>query len=104
LPQDVVRDIEEFASRVKTLYPDAKVYLFGSFARGTWLRDSDVDVVVVSKHFEGVEFWKRYPQLRKLASERRAFDIVAYTPEELSKALERSAVIREASKYWVEVL
>ena len=104
LPQDVVKDIEEFAFRVKALYPDAKIYLFGSFAKATWLRDSDVDVIVVSKYFENVEFWKRYPQLRKLASEKRAFDIIAYTPEELNRALERSTVIREASKYWIEVL
>jgi len=64
LPQDVVKDIEDFVFRVKILYP--KVYLFGSFARGMWLKDSDVDVIVISKYFEGIEFWERYPKLRNL--------------------------------------
>jgi predicted nucleotidyltransferase len=45
LPVDVVVDIEEFTERVREMCPDAKVYLYGSFAKGTWLRDSDVDLV-----------------------------------------------------------
>lgn len=32
----------------------AVVYLFGSYARGDFLLDSDVDIVVVSSRFEGV--------------------------------------------------
>ena len=41
--------------------------------------------------------------LRKLASEKRAFEIIAYTPRELFKALEKSIVIKNASTYWVEI-
>jgi predicted nucleotidyltransferase len=103
LPVDVVVDIEEFTERVREMCPDAKVYLYGSFAKGTWLRDSDVDLVVVSKCFENTEFSARYPVLRKFASDKRSFEILAYTPEELRKALEKSIVVKDASTYWIEV-
>jgi predicted nucleotidyltransferase len=34
LPVYVVVDIEEFTESVKSIYPDAKIYLYGSFAKG----------------------------------------------------------------------
>lgn len=73
---------------------DAKIYLYGSFAKGTWLRDSDVDLVAISKCFENTEFSARYPVLRKLASDKRSFEILAHMPKELRKALEKSIVVK----------
>jgi len=52
---------------------------------------------------KNTEFWERYPVLRKLASDKRSFEILAYTPEELREALEKSVVVKDASTYWVEV-
>jgi hypothetical protein len=37
---DVVGDVESFVKRVKSLCPDAKVYLFESYAKGMRLRAS----------------------------------------------------------------
>jgi len=36
-----------------------KAYLFGSYAKGSWIKTSDVDLVIVSRGFEGVPFLKR---------------------------------------------
>jgi predicted nucleotidyltransferase len=83
VPVDVVVDIEEFIERVKSICPDAKIYIFGSFAKGTSRRDSDVDLMVVSNCFEKIDYWSRYPFLRRFASERRSFEILAYTPGNL---------------------
>jgi len=103
LPEDIVIDLEDFAAKVKAKCPDAKIYLYGSYAKNTWLKDSDVDLIVISKCFERIDFWERYPMLRKLATEKRAFEILAYTPEELLKALEKSIVVKDASTYWIEI-
>jgi hypothetical protein len=40
LPGDVVGDVESFVKRVKSLCPDAKVYLFENCAKGMRLRAS----------------------------------------------------------------
>jgi len=66
-------------------------------------RDYSMTCFFVSNCFERVDFWERYPMLRKLASEKRAFEIIAYTPRELLKALEKSIVVKDASTYWVEI-
>jgi predicted nucleotidyltransferase len=103
LPVYVVVDIEEFTESVKSIYPDAKIYLYGSFAKYPSRRDSDVDLIVVSNCFEKIDYWSRYSFLRRFASERRSFEILAYTPRELEVVLERNIVIKDASIYWVEV-
>ena len=38
------------AKAVKELYPNARVYLAGSVARGEWIAASDIDIVVVLDH------------------------------------------------------
>ena len=103
LPEKVRKALEQFVEAIGRLYPDARIYLFGSYAKGTWLEDSDIDLVVVSRAFEGMSFWERGAVLRRLASREVAFEILAYTPEELKEALRRSITIQDAAEYWVRL-
>ena len=41
------RLLEEFAAKVRTRYPEARVRAFGSCARGTATKESDLDICVV---------------------------------------------------------
>ena len=66
LPHRVEAAIRSFVTRLKGAYPDARAYLYGSFARGDWLEDSDVDVVVVSGDLKG-NVAERGWKLRNLA-------------------------------------
>jgi predicted nucleotidyltransferase len=53
----IVENLEEYLRRVRDaareLDPDARVYLFGSYARGTPRPDSDVDILIVSDAYGG---------------------------------------------------
>lgn len=42
-----------------------KAYLYGSYARGNYHKDSDIDIAIISKNFQGVRFydWKRIAPL-----------------------------------------
>ena len=79
-----------------------RVYLFGSYARGGHLLDSDVDVLVVSESFEGLTHLERVAHVRCRLPEDLPFDITALTPSELERLKDR-AFYREVSRYWVEV-
>ena len=46
-----------------------RIVLFGSYADGTQRADSDIDLVVVSESFEGMEYWKRIDVLSDAISE-----------------------------------
>jgi len=54
----VLKVLEELSEEL-----GADVYLFGSYARGDHLLDSDVDVLVVSERFEGMAYVDRWLSL-----------------------------------------
>ena len=43
--------------------PVSKVLLFGSYTTGTYNENSDVDVVVISEAFKGLNHWQRIERM-----------------------------------------
>jgi len=104
LPERVKKAILDFVDRLcKELKGDLEVYLFGSLARGDWLYESDIDLIVVSGKFKDIPWFDRYPYLRKFASKDYGFEILAYTPEEFQEVKRRSIIIKDAMKYWIKL-
>lgn len=107
MSSNVLRKVEEalnqLAKQLNESYGPVEIYLFGSFARGDWLEDSDVDIIVVSEKFEGKPMPERVNAVRKLAPGNMAFEILAYTPKELEEVTRRSFTIQEASTYWKKI-
>jgi len=99
----VEQALNQLVKRLKENLGPLDVYLFGSFAKGDWLEDSDIDIVVVSDRFEGKSMPERINLVRRLASESLAFEILAYTPKELKEVLTKSMVIQDASTYWKKI-
>jgi len=103
LPRAVERRIEELAERLRRAIGDVEVYLFGSYAKGEWLEDSDIDLIVVSESFEGVNIVERIGKLRRIVPEDLAVEMLAYTPVELKHALRRSVTVQDAATYWKRI-
>lgn len=52
IPKTVRKKVERFAQRVKDQgIPISEVFVFGSYAKGTWTKHSDIDVCVLSSQF-----------------------------------------------------
>ena len=49
----IKKDLDAIVAKIALLLPDAKVYLFGSFASGTQRDDSDIDLCVVAPSLKG---------------------------------------------------
>ena len=49
---DALNIARQYASVVKTNYDCKKVFLFGSYAKGTNHEESDIDIAVILKDFE----------------------------------------------------
>ncbi len=103
LPKRVSVALTLFLQAARRAYGDPKVYLFGSYASGEFLEDSDIDLVVISERFRGMDMPQRIRRLRQLAPSSLAFEILAYTPEELKVAQGRSLLIQDAATYWREL-
>ena len=103
LPPHVKEALEKLTAKAREELEDAEIYLFGSYARGDWLLDSDVDLVIVSPRFEGLSIGERYVLVRRMLPARISVKVLAYTPEEFKRMKKRSVVLRDASRYWVRI-
>lgn len=86
---------------VKGRLGDAAVYLAGSYARGDWLRDSDLDLIVVSPRFRWLKLHERYALVRDLLPLDMSADLLLYTPEEFERARRKSAILQDMLEYAV---
>ncbi|MDR0834423.1 MAG: nucleotidyltransferase domain-containing protein [Candidatus Symbiothrix sp.] len=65
--EDIIDKVRTYKSLVEKTFPMKieKVYLFGSYAKGTPREHSDIDVAFVISHFEG-NYLKIIPPIWKL--------------------------------------
>jgi len=96
---------ERVVKAIRERIPDARVILFGSRARGDALKDSDIDLIVVSKVFEGMHFTDRASYVLRILWEADILppvDLLCYTPEEFEERRRKISIVREALLYGVE--
>jgi len=91
-----VYEIDRFMKRVKKIISVEKVIVFGSRARGDYLADSDVDLIIVSRDFEGVPFYERMDKLILLWESPLDLDVLCYTPEEFKMKKEEICIVKQA--------
>lgn len=66
--REALEKVSAYARLVKKYFPDGRIYLFGSYAKGTGRADSDIDVAVVVKEITG-DFFATRPLLWRLRTE-----------------------------------
>lgn len=93
-------EIREFLIRVEQKFKPEKVILFGSRARGDHLKDSDYDIIVVSRLFQGYSFLDRLAMLYELWDGHLHLDILAYTPEEFEQKKAESGIVAKRQQEW----
>ncbi len=90
--------LRPFLEAVRSRYPDAKVILFGSRARGDHLKTSDFDLVVVSSAFKGIPFRERLVETYKLMGPCVDADIICLTPEEYRRRSKELGIVGEVAR------
>lgn len=106
LPKNIKSSITTIIEAIKETTPDAEVYLFGSFAKDTWLEDSDIDLIIVSNKFKDIDYLSRIFTIKKAIHKRRKYRIhvIPLTHEELEERKRHSVIIRDAMKYAKRIL
>lgn len=103
---DLERELASFVDRVDREYPLTHVILFGSQATGEATEGSDVDLILVSEAFEGLNPLRRAARMYDHWEPMRPVDFLCFTPEEferlqqgvtiVTEALERGRILRAA--------
>ena len=107
IPDKIIKAIRKLVEKLEEGgYRVEKVYLYGSYARGDWLKTSDIDIIIVSRDFEKTPFTKRLDIINKIIWKEKIepyIEALPYTPQELEEKLKKSIVVRDASKYWIQL-
>ena len=102
-PPELGEFVFEFANALKRDFAAEKVILFGSRARGDWLKESDYDFVVVSPSFEGVPFVERPVPLYRYWHQWPGVELLCYTPEEFERKRRQITIVREAVREGIDL-
>jgi hypothetical protein len=106
LPEEVAEALRRMVARLREELGPCEVYLYGSYAKGTWLKTSDVDLIVVSDRFCEIPYLKRLDWMNRLSWElgdRPHIEAIPLTPKELKDRLKHSALLRDAVRYWIKL-
>jgi predicted nucleotidyltransferase len=98
--EDIINIVKNYKTLVQRHFPMPieKVYLFGSYAKGTSHKDSDIDVAVVVEHFEG-DYFDVIPPLWKL---KRQVDY-RIEPHVIARDTDYAGFLDEIQKTGVEI-
>jgi predicted nucleotidyltransferase len=100
----VARFRREVLPRLVERYRPTHVIVFGSRVRGDALRDSDLDVLVVSEAFRDVRWLDRSPRVYGDCDIRFGVELLCYTEEEYERKLGELGIVRTASDEGMELL
>lgn len=97
-----VEVLKKFKKKIKKFGVD-KIILFGSRAGGNFRKDSDFDILVVSKKFEGKRWNERPLEIYLSWDEKEPLEILCYTPEEFNRGKKELGIVQEALKEGIEI-
>jgi len=101
VPEGIKQIVENYIRQLKKEIPVEKVVLFGSYAKGDYHKDSDVDLAIFSDYFDGM---RRVDGINYLLLRAMEYDI-DLEPLPFTKAdyIEKSGFAREVLKEGIEI-
>jgi len=99
--KDVRKIVKDYLTIVSKKISVEKAILFGSWARGDSLQDSDVDLIVISPDFERMSLEERLALLERFWNFEkygRSIEAFGYTADEFKKLRRYSLTIKDALK------
>ena len=101
--EDLKKELENFKFRLSKRIPIDRMIFFGSSASGKPHKYSDIDLIIVSPKFRGIEFRYRPLGFYKYWKSDKPFDFLCYTPEEFNKLKKQITIVREAARDGIEI-
>jgi len=95
--------IKIFAGKLMRDFSVKRIILFGSRAVGRARRDSDIDLIIVSEDFEGMDFFERVYKMYEYWETSVPVDFLCYTSKEFERLKKRISIVSEALENGVVV-
>ncbi len=90
------QNLKEFLIRLNEEIKIENIILFGSRAGRNFNEESDVDLIIVSSYFEGMNFFERASKMYDYWEMDIPVDFLCYTPKEFNKLKKGITIVSEA--------
>ncbi len=101
IPKEIIKEIDRYVDILKKdKISIAGVFLYGSYAKGTQHKWSDIDVCVVSKNFHDPYKAMRYLWMKRPKDSGLTIEPVGFSPKDFS---EDSSLIAEIKKTGIRI-
>lgn len=94
--EHIVKELKKFMEELSRDFRIQNIILFGSRATDKFKRDSDVDLIIVSKDFKGMDFFERGAKMYNYWDIDLPVDFICYTPEEFNNLKRKISIVKEA--------
>ena len=95
---NIQSDLTMIVQKINAILPEAKVYLFGSYATGEQRKDSDIDICVVVPEFRDRQMETIFSVRAAIrGATRRSVDVLAFRNEDF----EARAKLRSTIQYTI---
>ena len=95
--------IKGFVEKLRKVFSIHNVVFFGSRANGKVREDSDIDLIIVSDDFEGMDFFERVSRMYKYWDGLVPVDFLCYTVKEYERLKKRISIVSEALRSGIVV-
>ena len=85
-----------YLPRIRKAFAPEEVWAFGSRVRGDAMEESDLDVLIVSRKFEGIPWPNRSAVVFLAARIRDSLEILCYTPSEFQEKRQEIGIVQAA--------
>ena len=92
----LVGELGQFIKKLSDEFSIQKIILFGSRATNNFKKESDVDLIIVSKDFKGMDFFERGAKMYDYWDIDLPVDFICYTPYEFNNLKKKISIVREA--------
>lgn len=101
--EDIRRVTRDYVRRLGQRVRVQRAILTGSWARGTYLEDSDVDMIVVSDDFEDMSLAERLVFLQKHWKAKIPLEAFGYTMSEFRTVRRISSYVKDGARHGITI-
>jgi len=94
--KDTLELIAAKIGEIRAEYDPELIILFGSRARGDYFKTSDIDLLIVSSKFEGMEWRRRVSKVFGRWDKKEMLEPLCYTPAEFEERKGELGIVRRA--------
>ena len=94
--KEFIKIIEKFAEKLRKDLSVNNIIFFGSRTSNKYHKDSDIDLMIVSKDFDGMHFINRASKMYNYWESDMPVDFICYTPKEFEILKKKISIVRDA--------